>query len=297
MPFSEGRDHFARLAHYMPALKKHAKSASSLEEAMDLAAAEVRKWHPDGTGMTPFEQRYMRTIMPFYSWSRKAIPLTLESFLTKPGRVLVYPKAMYALAQANGVQLQSLSNPFPVDQMFPSFMRENMTGPIGILDGNYIGMRPGIFFSDVTTEFGGGSLADAKASGNPLDVGPARGALSSLSPIIKTPLELMTGNNLGTGGRIADTSDYLDSQIPGINVVSQLTGVSTTGTLLNAGQTADGGIGFDQARAVDQGYRDPVDSKNWLNYLTGLRAQNMSQENYINLAEIEARNRMNPKRF
>lgn len=297
VPFSEGRDHFARLAHYMPALKKHAKSASSLEEAMDLAAAEVRKWHPDGTGMTPFEQRYMRTIMPFYSWSRKAIPLTLESFLTKPGRVLIYPKAMYALAQANGVQLQSLSNPFPVDQMFPSFMRENMTGPIGILDGNYIGMRPGIFFSDVTTEFGGGSLADAKAAGNPLDVGPARGALSSLSPIIKTPLELMTGSNLGTGGRIADTSDYLDSQIPGINVVSQLTGVSTTGTLLNAGQTADGGIGFDQARAVDQGYRDPVESKNWLNYLTGLRAQNMSQENYINLAEIEARNRMNPKRF
>lgn len=306
VPFSEGRDHMARLAHYIPELESQSKHYSNIEDLFDASTQQVRKWHPDGSGMTPFEQKYMRTIMPFYSWSRKAIPLTLESFFTKPGRVVAYPKAMYAVAEANNLDLQSLADPFPADQMFPSFLRENMTGPLWqATDGSYMAVRPGIFFSDITTEFGGGSYADAMGGDTPLlDMGPTRGFLNMISPLLKAPLELSTMQSVGTGGRISDRSDYIDSQIPGVNVASQLSGVSPTGTLLNNTgpriQAASQGMEYDQpfldpTRAEEKGTRDG--SRQWFNWLLGQRLQNQSQESYINLAEIEARERATPRNF
>ncbi|KKM11206.1 hypothetical protein SY88_09690 [Clostridiales bacterium PH28_bin88] len=47
-------------------------------------AAEVVKKHLfDYQDLTPFEQKYLKSVMPFYTWSRKNIPLQFESMVTK----------------------------------------------------------------------------------------------------------------------------------------------------------------------------------------------------------------------
>jgi len=273
---SEARDHYVRLAHGIQFLTQHISDPKykNMEHLLTAASDSVRKWHPDGSDLTKSEQAF-RLIIPFYSWQRKAIPLILESVLTQPARVMAFPKASFNLAVAMGVNPDSLSNPFPEDQMFPSYMTNKLTGPQFEIDGKYYAINPGIASVDVLNEY----LGDEAF----------RSVLGSVSPFIRAPFELAAGGQVGTGARINDTSDYIDSQIPGVGHASRLTGNSVTGSLVSLLQ----GQGLDPQFQIAQGNKDPVGgpAMAFTNWLTGLGIQNMSQQNQINYAEIEKRNR------
>ena len=273
---SEARDHFSRLQHAAQFVIQNidnTKAYKSLDDLLDAASDSTRKWHPDGTDMTRAEQ-YFRLVVPFYSWTRKAIPLIVESMLTHPGRVMSIPKAQYNLAVAMGVNPDSLSDPFPDDQLFPSYMTSQISGPIAQIDGKYYGINPGFAANDVLGDWLGGS--------------PARSALGSVSPLIRAPFELAAGGQVGTGAQINDPSDYLDSQIPGAAQLSRVTGNSVTGSLVSMLQ----GGGLDPQYQIAAGNKDPVagPALGALNWLTGAGIQDMSQKNAINYAEIERRN-------
>jgi hypothetical protein len=47
------------------------------------AAASVKKYLFDYEDLTPFERDVMKSVIPFYTWMRKNIPLQIESMLTK----------------------------------------------------------------------------------------------------------------------------------------------------------------------------------------------------------------------
>lgn len=277
--FTEGRDDFVRIAHALHLLET--KNYRNLDEAFDNVAATLRKAHPDGTDLTPFERNFMRRIFPFYSWTRKAIPLIIENLLLHPGRFNAYPKAMYNFAQSMGVDLESLSEPFPEDQLFPRFMTEKMTG-IGFEadDGRYFSFDVGIPQADVMNEF---------FAGGP--VGSIGGIAGMLNPAFKTPVELKTGTSLSTGAPINDTSDYIDSQIPGINAIASVTGTSPTGTLSNI---LSGRGTIDPQYQVQKGNRGGVleNPEYLINYLTGMRFTDASKPNYIRLAQIEQRDQI-----
>jgi hypothetical protein len=233
----------------------------------------VRKWHPDGSDLTKVEQR-LRLIIPFYSWARKAIPLVAEAVLKHPGRVTMFNKASFAVATAAGVNPYSLSDPFPTDQLFPDFMT-NLSGGFGPqveIGGHYYGFSPGVATWDVL----GSNFSDLSPTG----IG--RTVLGQAAPWIKDPVEIATTRSVATGGQINDWSEWLDQQIPGVNVVGRLTGYSPTGTLV--------GGGLDQNYQYEKGNKDASDRNlSILNWLTGTGGQNMSQQNYINLAEIQKR--------
>lgn len=107
------------------------------------------------------------------------------------------------------------------------------------------------------------------------------------SPLFRVPLELMSGGSWGTGARIKDASDYVDASIPGINYLSNITGISPTGSVASTMQ----GMGLDPQYQVSAGNKGIQDQGlSLLNWLTGLGFQNMSKPNYINYAEIEKRN-------
>ncbi|HEY9257222.1 hypothetical protein, partial [Chitinophaga sp.] len=137
---SEGRDHYVRLAHYIDSIKK---SPKSFEAAVEDAAALVRKWHPDGMDLTKFERNVMRRMFPFYSWTRKAFPLIVESLVAQPGKVMALPKANYMLQNMLGIQTGPMSDPFPVDQLFPDWIREKGIGPIAGPDSWLTGLLGG----------------------------------------------------------------------------------------------------------------------------------------------------------
>jgi len=67
----------ARLAHFMDRVVGRGKS---VEEA----ALSVKKYLFDYGDLTHFERTVMKRLMPFYTWTRKNIPLQLESLLKTP---------------------------------------------------------------------------------------------------------------------------------------------------------------------------------------------------------------------
>jgi hypothetical protein len=281
---SEGRDHFARFQHFMQYIHKAQKPGrfdpkfASKEEMFEAAAVQVKKYHPDASMLTPFESKYMRPIIPFYSWLRGALPAVIVSAAIRPGRALVFPKASYNLAVSMGVDPNSLSDPFPDDQLFPEFLTRQATGPVAKFDGKYYTINPGIANIDVGNDFG---------------TDPYRALLGMISPILRMPIELSTGSKLDTGSRIKDVSEYVDSNIPGVNYLSNFSGYSTTGSLVGLLS----GQGPDTQRAIEKGTKTDTDRVlSFVNWMLGLGIGNVSKQNLIDLAEIEKRNREGEQR-
>lgn len=262
---SQARDHMVRIAHFVDVLEKG--RWKTFEEGFAAAGQRVRKWHPDGSDLTNFENKVMRRSFMFYSWMRKAIPLVVEALVMRPGRAMVFPKTMYAFAEANGVDLDSLGNPFPVDQLFPEFISDQVIGPQYGETGNYGGINPGEPVTELLSQWGSSD--------------PQHGIGGALSPVARVPLELYTGVNLGTGSSISDKSDYADNQVPGLGNIARITGRSPTSLMLQ------------ETRDVSRGNTEPgLNERALLNDLLGLGARDYSKPNYIRRAELEERDRI-----
>ena len=281
---SEGRDSYVRLQHALQILEKAQAGKKitrgygmvvdpkklSKDELFDIISERVSKYHPDMSTLAVPEKKYLRRLMPFYHWNRGAIQAVTETLLMNPGRVVALNKASYNIAVAAGINPDSLYNPFPDDQLFPSFLQNQMEGPLFEMDGSYFGVRPGIATFDVMNQF---------ASGNPLDT-----VLDNANPAFKIPIELLTGTRLGTQSRIRDYSDYLDSAVPGVNYISNISGQSVTGSLYSL---LTGG-GFDPQYQFEVGNKDARDQTiSALNWLLGIGLTDYSRPSYIRFAEIE----------
>lgn len=239
---TQRRDHFVRLAHFVDAVGK--SRAKSLDAAFDEAAHTVRKYHPDGMDLTNFERKVMRRIIPFYSWQRKSIPLILKFLVEKPGKIAMIPKGLEAAQAAAGIESPSRTQSFPVDQLFPDWMRESGIGPIAKTGMEGI---PGFIASlsrqgtnPLTGEDIGGytisspanpfvdSVAEFAGYGKPEDL--LRGIAGQTTPFAKVPLELFFDENVRTGAPITtDLNRYLTEQIPLVGIGSRITGLGLGG--------------------------------------------------------------------
>lgn len=240
---------FVRVAHFADLLKR----GKSAEEAGKL----VRKFHPDVNGLTPIETKYLRRIFPFYTWLRQAIPVVLSTMVSKPGRVSGLFKAEYNAAIAAGQNPDNIIDPFPDDKLYPSFIRNNLTGPLA-----------GDFGLNLGTPAEG-------VLGDVLQGNPARNIGGMLNPVLKAPYEIATRTNVGTGGNISDMSDYLDSQIPVVNQIANISGYSVTG--LGA-----------QQRAAELGEKQHFFNTSMVNFLTGIGLQDYGKPSYKRFAAREA---------
>lgn len=206
---AEYREHAIRLAQFIDVLKK---SPKAFPAAVEDASRTVRKWHPDGMDMTPFERKVMRRTFPFYSWTRKALPLMVESLVMAPGKVIAYPKFMGGLGEAltGG---QGTSDPFPTDQLFPQWIRDKGIGPVMGTAGNYLILNPSNPTLDLASQFGS----------------PAKGIGSMLNPALRIPAEELTGTEMATGAPITNQADYISKQLPLISTITRLTNVGIGG--------------------------------------------------------------------
>lgn len=258
---SEGRDHYVRLAHFIDQLKK---SNKPFEQAVEEAATVVRKWHPDGMDLTKFERNVMRRVFPFYSWTRKALPLIVESMVAQPGKTMAIPKGQYMLQQMMGIQTGPMSDPFPYDQLFPDWIREKGIGPIGGPESMLTGVLGGDPGYSVVNP--GNPTMDTIAQLNH----PGKMAMSSLNPVARIPIEMATGADVQSGAPIEPTDpDYIAKQIPGVSHVGRVTG--------------EFGVS-DTTKETSQGYN----MQNILNLLTAMGVQNTGP--YKKSAEFDLRN-------
>lgn len=203
---SEIRDHIPRLAQFIDGV---AKSRGSFATASSTSARSVRKWHPDGLDLTQFERQVMKRVFPFYSWTRKAIPLAIESALTAGPKVMAYPRLMEAIALSNGVEASDgTTDPFPNDQMFPDWLRSRGIGPISGSSGSYSVFNPSTPVLDIFSLLGN----------------PGQSAIDMANPMGKVPIEVMQGQTLGRSVPIDNYTDYAAKQIPAVSHIGRASG-------------------------------------------------------------------------
>lgn len=265
-------------AHYIQALRQAAEATpkkpfvrsltetvvpKNLDEVRALALESALKNHPTPNMLSAWEKVFPRRLFPFYTWLKLASVALAQASILNPARTLTaIPKASYNLAIAMGVDPYSMYHPFPTDQMFPTFLTDEMTGPQFELDGKYIAISPGFASLDLYNTFSN----------------PVEGATQLLNPMLRIPIEVLAGSRLGTQAPITDMSDYIDSSIPGVNYIANISGRSVTG------------LGAPQAQ-VERGNKTVFDqSLSAFNWLTGAGVRNYTRPNYINFAEIEKRN-------
>lgn len=230
---SELRDHWVRLAHFADVIQK---SNQPLKIAIEQAGRRVKKFHPDGMDLTGFEQNVMRRVIPFYSWMRKATPLVLEGAIMRPHITMAFPKTMANIQLATGIESEGPADPFPMDQMFPEWIKEKGIGPIlnpgsGLgRDENWRGEAPGYTIINPTQPF----MDQISQIGK-----PGSTAISSLTPAARIPIELMTGRtSLGIplenveGG----VPGHLAQQIPAVGIGARITGLTRDNEPYNAEQ-------------------------------------------------------------
>ena len=270
-------DHKGKMQHFIQILHQEATGKGrwgkiSKDELVRRAVREVKRSHPDSLMLTPTEAK-LRFLIPFYTWFGKTLPFAMESAARNPGRFMTIPKASYNLAVATGINPNNLADPFPDDQLFPSFVTDQFLGPQLQIDGNYINLNPGAPQMDMLETL--------------FTPDPIQGVLGMTSPLLRVPAELATGSRVG-GQKINDYSDYIDQNLPLINYLANITGTSVSGSAVSVLQ----GQGLDPQAQVAKGNKELFDQiLSGSNFISGLNAQNWSRPSFINYAEIEKRNR------
>lgn len=272
---SQTQNDFTRLAYFMQYVRNEAPKGyyKSWDDLFAVAAENARRINPDGSMLTVRESKYARLLIPFYAWNRLMLPQILGMIADNPGRFMILPKASYNLAVSLGVHPQSLQDPFPEDQLFPGFIKTQLLGPIANVNGKYYSVSPGFSQVDVLNNF----FSDPQAT-----------IPQMVSPFLRIPAELMSGAAWGSGAKIKDLSDYVDSNLPLVNYLSNFSGTSVTGSLLSSLQ----GKGLDPQYQVLRGNKGPWEQIfSATSWLSGLGIKNLSTPNLGNLAEIEKRNK------
>jgi hypothetical protein len=181
------------------------------------AGREVLGTHFDYGALTPFERNVMKRLVPFYTFTRKNLPLQVENMLTRPGRI--------------APQLRMAASGNVRDEFVPSHLAGGVAIPTGPESPE--GNRQYISQLGLPVE-----EAFEKMKLDPLNpLGSIGGTIMSyaggLNPAVKGPLEQLTGKQFFSGrdladlrppGPIAGISDYLDEnhQYPGVtSLVSQ----------------------------------------------------------------------------
>lgn len=200
-------DSRARMA-VMNYANKHPEYLSKLGFSNPAQAARFVAMDP--SNMTPFEKNVMRKIMPFYTFTKQNLLFQARNILRNPSK---YTELVRALNLAYGELDEDQYREYQKSSMqIPIYTDEN---------GNTLTLKTNLPAADL------GEWFDSPTSF-------VQRAVSSSSPLIKTPIEIATGVDPFTGYESASSGlDYL-SDILGLSnvnrVIKNLPQVSTDNT-------------------------------------------------------------------
>jgi hypothetical protein len=242
--------------------KKFTKKFETEEDAWFAAVESSFKAHPDAGGLTAFEKKWGRRVMPFYSYTRQILPWVMVNFMAHPGRMLAIPKAQYNLQVAMGQDPKQIGAPFTAMETLPPWAK-------AMLSGNTLGDD-----KDPTTQNVGFSFSSpldtlAEFTNNPeqgLGGSAAKAATGMLNPLITGIPRMADSSN--------DTSEELDQTLPGLSTISSITGRSPTGTL---GNILSARPELDPTRQYEQGRKTQFLNESLLNFFLGLRIADYSE--------------------
>jgi hypothetical protein len=184
--------------------------------SFDQAANHVRKYLFDYGDVSPFEKDVLKRVMPFYTWSRKNIPLQLEALATQPDKINKINLAMNNAQQANQVQQPDLAQ-------VPGYIREQ--APVYVGSDQQAGTVTAIPLTGLIPTFDIASITkflNTETAPEGLKKGKLGEALSTamggVSPLIKAPLEYLANYDFFRKKTIQEfegqTADFLGVPMP-----------------------------------------------------------------------------------
>lgn len=227
---SELQSHNARLAHFIDKVMK--SKGNDLPTIFEDATRRARKWHPTGLDLTDFERKNMRRLIPFYSWIRKSVPLLIEGLVMNPGKAVIPSKVYGAVQEMQGIETPGRHDPFPVDQMFPKWLRSQGVGPISLPEGFM-----GSFTNQTPPGYAMGGMGINPLSDLMAQIeGGGKSLASSTTPAIQIPVELATGRKIfsqepisGVDARPGAMEEYIGEHIPIFSAAQGITGITPFG--------------------------------------------------------------------
>ncbi len=151
---------------------------TDLEKGLDYgsAARRVKNFFLDYSDLTPTEQK-IRQLIPFYTWLKKNFVLQMQQMLAYPGR--------YSMISSKPVRaLDQMSEQFR--EYLPDWMNEQMMVQVGETGGVPLMYNPNFPFQDL------GKITD-----------PLGAITGGITPLAKTPIELLMNKDVFTGRPIA----------------------------------------------------------------------------------------------
>lgn len=169
----------ARVALFLDRVKKGA----SYEEA----GKAVQKYLFDYGSLSPFEQNVLKRAMPFYTWSRKNIPLQLEALVTTPekiNKINLFKQNVEA-----GVEKPSAYDvPDYVKEQMPIYISNPISGKSTAIPLS--GILPFADLNLLTSAFNTGNRPTSPFEKG--KISPAAStATGSLNPVLKEPVQLL----------------------------------------------------------------------------------------------------------
>lgn len=198
----------ARIALYIDQLNKGA--------SLDKAAEHVRKYLFDYGDVSPFEKNVAKRVLPFYTWSRKNLPLQLEALATQPDKINKLNLAQNNVQQAFNVEQPDLSQvPDYIREQAPMYAgSDKETGTVSVipLQGLIPTMDVGSLTKFMNTETAPEGVSRGKLA-NALST-----TLGGVSPLIKAPLEFVANYDFFRKKNIQEfqgqTADMLGVKMP-----------------------------------------------------------------------------------
>ena len=156
-------------------------------KSYDEAARHVQKYLFDYGDLAPFERDVLKRIMPFYTWSRKNIPLQLEALVTHPdkiNKINLFKENIQSQAQVP----DQGEVPDYINQAMPIYLPGAPEGQVSLFTlQNLLPFADlQVFSKYFNTENVPETIARKRLSDT------ASTAMSSVSPILKAPIEYIT---------------------------------------------------------------------------------------------------------
>lgn len=212
---SEQREDFMRMAHfkhameeeYPAALKRFKTEEQAWNKAVDAATYRTNKYHVDYGALTPFEAKFLKRVIPFYTFQRRIMPTLIESLFLKPQYLTVKDKFYNNLFGTIGEQ----GGRSPVE--FPQWMRDIAWTPFTGGDNPW-----GIAIENVLPT----NIMRPYMTTDTKDL--TRSVLSQINPLISAPIEVTTGADLWSGRPVGGYGQSLADSLRPINFAQTILG-------------------------------------------------------------------------
>lgn len=201
----------ARIALFIDSLNKG--------KNFDEAASQVRKYLFDYGDLSPFERSTLKRLMPFYTWSRKNLPLQLEALVRHPDKVNKLNLARENIQFETDVpDIEDV--PDYIRSAMPIYGAEKFLGEPAVPGtAKAITLQNLIPFSDLTTFT---KFLDTETAAPMTERGKLSStistALGGVSPLLKAPVEYMANYDFFRRKNIEEfkgqTADMLGQKMP-----------------------------------------------------------------------------------